>query len=194
MREVVLGTSRIALLRGDITALGRHVGAIVNAADPSLRPSGGVSSAIRAAGGMEMAVECRWIGEAERGQVVMTTAGDLDADMVLHAVEPIWMGGARDEDRTLATTYRSRLELAVSKGATSIAFPPISTGVYAYPIDRAAAIAVGTFAIFLRHGSPLRDVILVQESEEDHRAYVAALSRWHQRMLQRVNPPRPQPS
>jgi O-acetyl-ADP-ribose deacetylase len=190
IREVVLGESRITLVRGDITALGRHVDAIVNAADPTLRPSGGVSSAIHAAGGMEMAVECRWIGEVERGQVVVTSGGGLDADMVIHAVEPIWMGGARDEDRTLATTYRSSLELAVSKGATSIAFPPISSGVYGFPIDRAAAIAIGTIAAYLKQGGPLREVLLVLDSEEDDRSYEAALERWHRRELQRVNTPR----
>lgn len=187
MLEVVLGTSRITLVRGDITALGRHVGAIVNAADPSLRASGGVSTAIHLAGGREIDVECLWIGGAERGQIVVTTAGDLNADMVIHAVEPLWQGGARDEDRILSMVYRNSLELAVSKGATSIAFPTISTGVYAYPIARAAAIAIGTIAIYLKHGGPLQDVILVQESEEDHRAYASALDRWHQRTLQRVN-------
>jgi len=191
MLEVVLGSSRITLIRGDITALGRHIGAIVNAADPSLRPSGGVSTAIHLAGGREIDVECLWIGAAERGQVVVTTAGDLDADMVIHAVEPLWQGGARGEDRNLATVYRNSLELAVSKGATSIAFPPISTGVYAYPIDRAAAIAIGTIAIYLKHGGPLQEVILVQESEDDHKRYATALDRWHHRMLQRVNHLRP---
>jgi O-acetyl-ADP-ribose deacetylase (regulator of RNase III) len=190
IREVVLGESRIRLVRGDIAALGRHVDAIVNAADPTLRPSGGVSSAIHEAGGMEMAVECRWIGEAERGQVVVTTAGRLDADMVIHAVEPLWLGGARDEDRTLSTVYRSSMELAVSKGATSIAFPPISTGVYAFPVDRAAAIAIGTIAAYLKQGGPLREVFLVTETEEDDKSYEAALERWHRRELQRVSPPR----
>ena len=187
MLEVVLGSSRIALLRGEIAALGRHVGAIVNAADPSLRPSGGVSTAIHVAGGREIDVECLWIGGAERGQVVLTTAGELDADMVIHAVEPVWQGGARGEDRTLATTYRSSLELAASKGATSIAFPPISTGVYAFPLDRAAAIAIGSIAIYLKQGGPLQEVLLVLDSDDDFKSYEMALTRWHQRELQRVN-------
>ncbi len=190
MLEVALGNSRIRLIRGDISALGRHVGAIVNAAEPTLRPTGGVSSAIHTAGGMEIAVECRWIGEAERGQVVVTTAGKLDADIVLHAVEPIWQGGARDEDRTLATVYRSCLSVAAERGITSIAFPPISTGVYAYPIDRASAIAIGTIAAYLKQGGPLQEVVLVQESEDDHKVYETALDRWHRRELQRVAPPR----
>ena len=96
-------------------------------------------------------------------------------------------GGARDEDRTLATLYRNCLELAASRGATSIAIPPISTGVYAYPIDRAAAIAIGTVAAYLKHGGPLAEVILVQEAEDDHTAYATALDRWHRRELRRVN-------
>jgi O-acetyl-ADP-ribose deacetylase (regulator of RNase III) len=191
MLEVALGDSRIRLVRGDITALGRHVGAIVNAADPSLRPFGGVSGAIHDAGGPEIAVECLWIGEVERGKVVVTTAGKLDADMVLHAVEPLWQGGARDEDRTLATTYRTCLTLAAERGAASIAFPPISTGIYAYPIDRAAAIAIGTSAVYLKQGGTLREIMFVQSTEEDHASYQTALGRWHRRELQRVIPPRP---
>jgi O-acetyl-ADP-ribose deacetylase (regulator of RNase III) len=191
MLEVALGSSRIRLVHGDITALDQHVGAIVNAADPTLRPTGGVSSAIHHAGGTEIAVECLWIGEVERGKVVVTTAGNLDAELVLHAVEPLWQGGARDEDRTLATTYRSCLTLAAEQGATSIAFPPISTGIYAYPIDRAAAIAIGTSANYVKQGGSLQEIIFVQSTDEDHASYQTALGRWHRRELQRVIPPRP---
>src|SRR5690242_10003957 len=105
MSEVAIGSRRIRLVRGDISALDRHVGAIVNPADQSLRPDGGVSRAIHEAGGREIAVECLWIGQAETTQAVPTTAGKLDAEIVVHAVGPAWQGGNLNEDKLLSATY-----------------------------------------------------------------------------------------
>src|SRR5687768_2073164 len=98
MREVAIGTSRLELRRGDLTMLGRHVGAIVNAANESLKPGDGVCGAIHTFGGSEIAAECLWIGGIKTGKAVATTAGRLLADVVIHAVGPVWDGGAHDED------------------------------------------------------------------------------------------------
>jgi O-acetyl-ADP-ribose deacetylase (regulator of RNase III) len=178
MREIAIGTSRLELRHGDITILGRYVGAIVNAANESLRPGAGVSAAIHKFGGPDIAVECLWTGKVETGQVVATTAGRLLADVVIHAVGPVWQGGGHDEDRLLAGAYRNSLELASQRGLSSIAFPSISTGVYGYPVDRAAAVAIGTVAAYLKRGGSVQEVILVQFSEPDHLIYLTALDRW----------------
>jgi O-acetyl-ADP-ribose deacetylase (regulator of RNase III) len=178
MPEVAIGTRRIELRWGDITALGRHVGAIVNAATQTLRPGGGVSTAIHEAGGPEIAVDCLWIGRIETTQAVATTAGKLEAEIVIHAVGPVWQGGHMEEDRMLAATYRNCLDIATERGLTSIAFPSLSTGIFGYPIDRASAIAIGTAAAFLKRGGSLEEVILVQYTDEDHGIYTAALERW----------------
>jgi O-acetyl-ADP-ribose deacetylase (regulator of RNase III) len=158
--------------------LGRHVGAIVNAANEDLRPGGGVCGAIHEFGGPEIAVECLWIGKVETGRAVATTAGRLLADCVIHAVGPIWHGGGKDEDRLLASAYRSSLEIAAEKGLYSIAFPSISTGIYGFPVDRAAAIAIGTAAACLKRGGVIEEVILVAYSDNDYQAYDIAADRW----------------
>jgi O-acetyl-ADP-ribose deacetylase (regulator of RNase III) len=178
MREVTIGASRLQLMRGDITRLGRHVGAIVNAANEGLWPGGGVCGAIHRAGGPEIAAECRRIGGIDTGQAVPTTAGRLDADAVIHAVGPVWQGRTQDEDRLLASAYRSSLEIAARRGLTSIAFPSISTGIYGYPVDRAAAVAIATVGELLEQGSAVEEVIFVLFSDADYAAYAAALERW----------------
>src|SRR5690606_4747856 len=131
--ETSMGHGRLHLMIGDITKLDRHVGAIVNAANETLRPGGGVCGAIHRAGGPELAIECRWIGNINMGQAVATTAGRLDADAVIHAVGPVWQGGNRGEDRYLSAAYRSSLVLAAERGLTSVAFPSISTEIFEYP-------------------------------------------------------------
>jgi O-acetyl-ADP-ribose deacetylase (regulator of RNase III) len=178
VREIKVGSKRLYVLRGDITELGRHVGVIVNAASEDLRAgTGGVSGAIHAAGGMEIAVECRWIGQAETGTAVVTAAGRLDADAVIHAVGPVWTGGRANEEKLLSSAYRSALELAEHHGLPSIAFPSISTGTFGFPADRAANVAVGTVAAFLRQATAVKDVYLVQFSEEDSVTYNRCLDR-----------------
>ncbi|MFN8632748.1 MAG: macro domain-containing protein [Chloroflexota bacterium] len=178
MREVVVGTGRLQVRRGDITSLGRHVGAIVNAANRSLSPGGGVCGAIHTFGGPAIATECALLGPIETGMAAITTAGRLDADAVIHAVGPVWEGGEADEDRFLAAAYRCSLQLAATHGLRSIAFPSISTGIYGFPVERAAMIAIGTVAAFLKRESGVDEVLLVQFSEGDAVVYESALDRW----------------
>jgi O-acetyl-ADP-ribose deacetylase (regulator of RNase III) len=159
VRIVTIGSSRLTLYQGDITRLGRPVGAIVNAANEQLRPGGGVCGAIYAAAGPELDIECRWLGGIRTGQAVATAAGKLNAKAVIHAVGPVWQGGAMGEDKLLASAYRSSLTIAEERGLSSVAFPSISTGIFGYPTDRAATVAVGTVAAYLRRCSALEEVM-----------------------------------
>ena len=123
----------VEAVQGDITA--ESVDAIVNAANEQLAPGGGVCGAIHAAGGPSIAAECRRIGHCPTGGAVATTAGDLPARFVIHAVGPVWQGGTRGEPDLLASAYTSALDEAVRVGARSVAFPAISTGIYGYPLE-----------------------------------------------------------
>jgi O-acetyl-ADP-ribose deacetylase (regulator of RNase III) len=122
---------QIDLVQGDITK--EDVDAIVNAANEALAPGGGVCGAIHRRGGPSIAEECQRIGHCPTGGAVATTAGDLPARFVIHAVGPVWRGGGAGEPELLASAYRSSLEEAVRVGARSVAFPAISTGIYGYP-------------------------------------------------------------
>jgi O-acetyl-ADP-ribose deacetylase len=133
---------KVEAVQGDITR--ETVDAIVNAANEGLVPGGGVCGAIHRAGGPSIAEECRRIGHCPTGSAVATTAGDLPARWVIHAVGPVWRGGAAGEPDLLASAYRSSLCEAERIGARSIAFPAISTGIYGYPLDQATQIAVAT--------------------------------------------------
>lgn len=134
---------RLEAASGDITA--EQVDAIVNAANRQLRGGGGVDGAIhRAAGADRLHAACRAIGECPPGQAVVTEGFDLAARFIIHTVGPVWRGGSEDEAATLAACYRNSLALADVIGARSVAFPAISTGVYGYPPEEAAAIAVST--------------------------------------------------
>jgi O-acetyl-ADP-ribose deacetylase (regulator of RNase III) len=134
---------RLEAAAGDITT--EQVDAIVNAANRELRGGGGVDGAIhRAAGADRLHAACRAIGGCPPGQAVVTEGFDLAARFIIHTVGPVWRGGAEGEPRTLAACYRNSLAIADEVGARSVAFPAISTGVYGYPPDEAAAIAVTT--------------------------------------------------
>ena len=146
-----IGTARLEVIVADITSLG--VDAIVNAANTSLVGGGGVDGAIHRAAGPELLVECRALGGCATGAAKITRGHRLPAKHVIHAVGPVWNGGCEGEDELLASCYRTALDLAVAHRLTSIAFPAISTGIYRFPADQAARIAVGTIAAELA-GSP----------------------------------------
>ncbi len=147
----------MTIAEGDITTL--DVEAIVNAANDRLAPGGGVCGAIHRAAGPELAEVCRKIGGCPTGEARLTKGLRLKARYVIHAVGPVWSGGKRGEDALLASAYRASLDIAHGHGMETIAFPAISTGIYAFPLANATRIAVKTVADFLRaHELPKRVV------------------------------------
>jgi O-acetyl-ADP-ribose deacetylase (regulator of RNase III) len=169
--------STIELVEGDITR--QSVDAIVNAANSSLMVGGGVDGAIHRAGGREILEECRKIvaehGSLAAGRAVSTTAGQLPAGFVIHTVGPVWHGGEHNEPETLASCYRESLSVADKLHLTNIAFPSISTGIYGYPVERAAEIALKTIAITLPDLRNVREVRFVLFSNADFKTYTRAL-------------------
>ncbi|MFC6101282.1 O-acetyl-ADP-ribose deacetylase [Olivibacter domesticus] len=161
------------LIKGDITKL--EVDAVVNAANTSLLGGGGVDGAIHRAGGPAILEECKRIrakqGGCKVGDAVITTAGNLPAKFVIHTVGPVWNGGKNNEETLLASAYRSSLALALEHKLSSIAFPNISTGIYRFPKDRAAEIAVNTVKEFLSANNAEIEVTFVCFDDENYRIY-----------------------
>ena len=168
---------RIHLLQGDITRVSAD--AIVNAANSSLLGGGGVDGAIHRAGGPAILEECRAIrnkqGGCRTGEAVITTGGRLPAKYVIHTVGPVWNGGKNREEELLASCYRNSLQLAVTNNIRTIAFPNISTGIYGFPKDKAAVIAVNTVSAFLTETENIEKVIFVCFDAENHGLYAALL-------------------
>jgi len=160
---------RIVLIQGDITT--QEVDAIVNAANSSLLGGGGVDGAIHRAGGPAILEESRLLGGCDTGDAKATTAGNLPARHVIHTVGPVWQGGGAEEDELLASCYRRSLEVAAELGSRTVAFPAISTGIYRFPVERAARIALSTTAAELERHADIEEVRFVLFSDEHLQAF-----------------------
>jgi O-acetyl-ADP-ribose deacetylase (regulator of RNase III) len=166
-------SERLAAVLGDITA--RRDDAIVNAANNSLLGGGGVDGAIHRAAGPELLAECRTLGGCPTGEARLTRGYRLSARFVIHTVGPMWQGGGRSEDSLLAACYRNSLALAAEHGIRSLAFPAISTGVYGFPQERAARIAVAEVRRFLAGNDAIEQVTFVCFSQTACDIYVKLL-------------------
>lgn len=164
---------RFQIRKGDITTWA--VDAIVNAANTSLLGGGGVDGAIHRAAGPELLAACRTLGGCETGQAKITAGYRLPAKHVIHTPGPVWQGGRRNEPELLAACYRNCLRLAEDNDCRSVAFPSISTGVYRFPLERAAAIAVKEILTFLASAKVVCEVTLVCFDDRTKAAYDAAL-------------------
>jgi len=164
---------RISIVESDITKL--DVDAIVNAANESLLGGGGVDGAIHRAAGPKLLEECRTLGRCPTGEAKITRGYKLPARHVIHTVGPVWHGGKHNEEELLARCYRNSLTLAEKHGLRSIAIPAISTGVYGFPVDRAAKIAVREVRTFLEKNQTIDKVLLVCFGEGAYRCFQQAL-------------------
>jgi O-acetyl-ADP-ribose deacetylase (regulator of RNase III) len=165
--------ANIRAIQADITTL--RMDAIVNAANSSLLGGGGVDGAIHRAAGPELLEECRRLGGCDVGDAKITSGYKLPARHVIHTVGPVWAGGSHGEPQLLASCYRRSLQLAESHALRSIAFPSISTGVYGYPIKRAAEIAVQAVQQQLARETPVEELVFCCFSQSDLEVYLALL-------------------
>ena len=168
-------SERIELVLGDITKL--EVDAIVNAANTSLRGGGGVDGAIHRAAGRGLLEECRKLGGCPTGEAKITKGYSLPAKWVIHTVGPVWHGGRHGEDELLASCYHNSLALAEQHGIRTIAFPAISTGVYGFPMERAARIAVKEVKDFLERNTFVDKVMLVCFDQRAYDVFTKALKK-----------------
>ncbi|EGZ45355.1 O-acetyl-ADP-ribose deacetylase [Neisseria wadsworthii] len=164
----------IEVIEADITTL--RVDAIVNAANPTLLGGGGVDGAIHRAAGAELLAECRTLNGCKTGEAKITAGYLLPTRSVIHTVGPVWNGGGQGEEELLANAYANSLKLAEEEGMRSIAFPSISTGVYGYPFEQAAEIALNTILVTLPQCPSIERVILCCFSANDARIYQKMLA------------------
>ena len=160
---------KINLHHGDITKI--KVDAIVNAANKSLLGGGGVDGAIHQAAGKELLQECRTLNGCETGEAKITKAYRLAAKYIIHTVGPIWHGGSHNEVNLLASCYRNSLELAIKNNVKTIAFPNISTGIYMFPKQKAAEIAIQEVILFLKEHSEIQEVIFIAYDYSNYTIY-----------------------
>lgn len=160
--------NKILVIKGDITNL--EVDAIVNAANKTLLGGGGVDGAIHSAAGPELLDECKTLGGCETGEAKITKGYNLPAKYVIHTVGPVWHGGGKHEAELLKNCYINSLKLAEEKGIKSIAFPNISTGVYGYPKEEAARIAIDSVRNYIKY-STIEKVIFVCFNDENFNLY-----------------------
>ena len=160
---------KLKATKGDITKLAVDV--IVNAANSALLGGGGVDGAIHRAAGPELLEECRSLRGCKTGDAKITKGYRLPARFIVHTVGPVWHGGKQNEAQSLASCYRRSLQLASEHGAVSIAFPAISTGVYRFPFEAAARIAISTVRDFANESSSLHEVWFCCFSEKDYDVY-----------------------
>jgi O-acetyl-ADP-ribose deacetylase len=168
-----VGSARLEVIVADITTL--RVDAIVNAANTSLLGGGGVDGAIHRAAGPELLAECRTLGGCETGVAKITWGYRLPARHVIHAVGPVWAGGNQGEDQALASCYRRAIELCQTHSLASIAFPAISTGVYRFPADRAADIAVASTVNALAAAPVVSRIVFCCFSDDSARLHAQAI-------------------
>lgn len=172
--------NKIKLVKGDITKI--EIDAIVNAANTSLLGGGGVDGAIHRAGGQAILDECVAIrnrqGGCKTGEAVISTGGKLPAKYVIHTVGPVWNGDKKEKEDLLVKSYRNSLMLAVDNHITSIAFPNISTGIYHFPKDKAAQIAIDTVNDFLNENETIQEVVFVSFDDENYNLYDAILKQY----------------
>lgn len=164
---------RFKVLQGDLTR--QKVDAIVNAANETLLGGGGVDGAIHRAAGPELLAECCTLGGCPTGEARLTRGYRLPARHIIHTVGPVWHGGDSGEDDLLARCYRNTLALAAEHGLRSVAFPAISCGIFGYPIDRAAGIAVREIRAFLSGNADMERVLAVCFDDDVYQAYCDVL-------------------
>jgi O-acetyl-ADP-ribose deacetylase (regulator of RNase III) len=169
------------IVRGDITAC--SVDAIVNAANTSLLGGGGVDGAIHRAAGPELLAECRTLNGCKTGEAKITKGYRLPAKYVIHTPGPVWHGGGHSEPELLASCYNNSLHLAERNHCRTVAFPSISTGVYRFPLELAAPIAVETILAFLEQSEAVKEVVMVCFDERTRAAYDLALTQHATLML-----------
>ncbi len=167
-------SDKIRVVKEDITKL--KVDAIVNAANKSLLGGGGVDGAIHRAAGLQLLEECKKLGGAETGEAKITKGYNLPAKYVIHAVGPVWNGGNNNEDELLKNCYKNSLSLTKQYSINSIAFPSISTGVYRFPFERAAKIAVNSVKDYLSTHKNLTEVVFCTFADSDYKIYKELIS------------------